>query len=183
MRPRRKRPKNDELLELARIRERLWELRRIWLAAADERLEAEHAAGRLLARELEDWKRAMRESGRAGEIHKGKPVEPRTPERVEAERVLTEARERERQALKRYHEEGEPTWEWRMRFRDFTAEDERRLVKLRGWPTDSYMQKVRESPGDLAQVRWTAADLAAWETTRARASAGSPDRARPPVNP
>ena len=110
MRPRRKRPKNDELLELARLKEHLWALERAWLAAADERLEAQHAEQRLLARELEDWKREMRESGQGG-LNRGKPVEPRSPERVDAERVLVEAAEREREALKRYHEAGEGNWE------------------------------------------------------------------------
>ena len=181
MRPRRKRPKNDELLELARIREHMWELQRIWLAAADERQEADRAAGRLLAREFEDWKREMRESGRGGEIYKGKPVEPRSAQRIEAERVLAEATEREREALKRCHDAGEGNWEWRKSFRDFTDEDQRRLVKLRGWPTDRYMDAMRKSPKDLAYVRWTGEDLAAWEAARAQAHAASSDPARPPV--
>ena len=112
MSPRRKRPKNDELLELVRIREHMWELQRIWLAAADERQEADRAAKRLLVRELEDWKREMRKSGRGGR-NRGIPVEPRSAERVEAERVLAEATEREREALKRSHEAGERNWEYR----------------------------------------------------------------------
>ena len=131
MRPRRKRPKNDELLELARLREHLWALQQAWVAAANERLEADRAEQRLLVRELEDWKRGIRESGRGGEIHKGKPVEPRSAERVEAERVLAETTEREREALKLYQEAGEESWERRMEFRDFTDEDERRPAKLR----------------------------------------------------
>ena len=182
MRPRRKRPKNDELLELARVHEHLWELQRTWLAAADDRLEAERAAERVLARELEDWRREMRNSGRAGEIHKGKPVEPRSAERIEAERLLADAKDRERRALQRHHEEGAETWNWRMGFRDFTTEDQQRLVKLRGWPTDRYMKEVRESPKDVAHARWSAEDLAAWETARAEASANLPDPSRPPVN-
>ena len=181
MRPRRKRPKNDELLDLARIRERQWELQRIWLAAKDERLEAQRAAERLLAREHEDWARRMRQSGRGGEIYRGKPVEPRSPERVEAERLLAEAKDREQQALTRYHEEGEGTWEWRMGFRDFTAEDQRRLVKLRRWPTDRYRAAMRESPRDLEFVRWATEDLAAWEAARAAARTASPDPSTPAV--
>ena len=159
MRPRRKRPKNDELLALVRLKEHLWALQRAWLAAADERREAQRAEQRLLARELEDWKREMRESGRSGEIYKGMPVEPRSAERVDAERVLAEATERE--ALTRYGEAAEETSERRMEFRDFTDEDQRRLVKLRGWPTDRYMDAMREDPKDLAFVRWTPDDLAA----------------------
>ena len=182
MRPRRKRPKNDELLELVVLKEHLWALERAWLAAADERREADRAARQLLAREFEDWRRGMRESGRSGEIHKGKPVEPRSAERVEVERVLAEATERERDALKRYHEAGEGNWEWRMSFRDFTAEDQRRLVKLRGWPTDRYMDAMREDPKDLAFVRWTTDDLASWEAARARARAASSDPATPPAD-
>lgn len=182
MRPRRKRPKNDELLELVRLKEHLWALQRAWLTAADERLEAQHAERRLLARELEDWKREMRESGRSGEIYKGMPVEPRSAERMDAERVLAEATEREREALKRCHEEGEGTWEWRMSFRDFTAEDQRRLVTLRGWPTDRYMDAMREDPKNLAYVRWTAEDLAAWEAARARARNSSSEPARSPAD-
>ena len=175
MRPRRKRPKNEELLELARSWERQWELDRIWHAAVDERVEAQRAAERLLVREHEHWARGMRESGRVGEIHKGEPVEPRSPERVEAERLLTEAKDREQQALRRCQEEGEETSEWCMGFRDFTAEGQRRLVKLRGWPTDRYIAAMRESPQDLTFVRWTTEDLAAWEAARAAARTASPD--------
>lgn len=123
----------------------------------------------------------MRESGCGGEIHKGKPVEPRSAERVEAERVLAEATKREREALKLYQDAGEESWERRMEFRDFTDEDERRLVKLRGWPTDRYMNEMRENPKDLAHVRWTAEDLAAWEAARAPGRTASSDPTRPPV--
>ena len=179
MRPRRKRPKNDELLELVVLKEHLWALQRAWLTAADERREAQHAKQRLVARELEDWKREMRESGRGG-MNRGKPAEPRSAERVEAERVLAEATEREHEALKRCHEAGEGNWEWRKSFRDFTDEDQRRLVKLRGWPTDRYMDAMRKNPKDLAFVRWTTDDLASWEAARARARNSSSDSARPP---
>ena len=178
MRPRRKRPKNDELPELARVREHLWALQQAWFAAANERLEADRAEQRLLARELEDWKRGMRESGRGGEIYKRKPLEPRSAERVEAERVLAEVTEREREALKRYQEASEESWERRMEFRDCTDEDERRFVKLRGWPTDRYMNAVRENPKDLAYVKGTAEDLAAWEAARAQGRTASSDPAR-----
>ena len=111
----------------------------------------------------------MRESGRGGEIYKGMPVEPRSAER-------------EREALKRYHDAGEGNWEWRMRFRDFTDEDQRRLVKLRGWPTDRAMDAMHEDPKHLAYVRWTAEDLAACEAARAQACTTSSDPARPPVD-
>ena len=181
MRTRRKRPKNDELLELVRLREPVWALQRAWLAAADERLQAQRAEQRLLARELEDWKREMRESGRRGKS-RGMPVEPRSAERVEAERVLAEATELEQEARTRYGEAAEETWERRMEFRDFTNEDERRLIKLRGWPSDRYMDAMRKDPKDLAYVRWTAEDLAAWEAARARARNSSSEPARTPAD-
>ena len=96
--------------------------------------------------------------------------------------VVGPATEREREALKRCHDAGEGNWEWRKSFRDFTDEDQRRLVKLRGWPTDHYMDAMRKSPKDLAYVRWTADDLAAWETARAEGRNSSSDPARPPVD-
>ena len=179
MRTRRKRPKNAELLELAQIRDRLDELWAVRDAAGDERQKAERAAERLIAREYEDWARGMRESGRGGEIYKGKPVEPRSAERVAAERVLGEAKERERQALRQYQQLADETWERRVEFRNFTAENQRRLVELRGWPTNRYMKGMRESPEDPAHARWSAEDLAACEAERAAAQARSPDPSRP----
>lgn len=161
MRSLRKRPNNRELLEIVRIREHVRALQRVWIAAANERLEAEYAEQRLLARELEDWEREMRESGRGGEIYRGMPVEPRSAERVEVERLLAEAKEREQEALARHGKASDESWERQIVFRDFTGEDERRLVKLRGWPSDRYMYGIREDPKDLACVRWTAEDLAA----------------------
>lgn len=58
----------------------------------------------------------------------------------------------------------------------------RRLVKLRGWPTDYYMNEMRENPKDLAHVNWTAEDLAAWEAARAQGRTASSDPARPPTD-
>ena len=152
MRSPRRRLKNAEVLELAQILDRLHELRGAWYATQEERWGAERSADTLLAKEYEEWARAMRESGRAAEIHRGKPVEPRTAARVEAEGRVAEAKEHEREALARYQEAQRETGERRVELRDFTAEDQRRLVKLRGWPTNRYMKGMRESPKDLAYV-------------------------------
>ena len=179
MRPRRKRPKNDELVELARIQDRLDELREAWYAAQDERREAERAVARLFARELEDWKRKMRESARASEIHRGMPVEPRSAERVEADEILEDAKERERQAHRPYQELIEETRNRGIELRWFTADDQRRLIALRGWPTDRYMKAMRENPKDLTFVRWNADDLAAWGAARAAALATSEEPSPP----
>ena len=43
------------------------------------------------------------------------------------------------------------------------------------------MKGMRESPKDLAYVRWSAEDLAAWEAARGAAHTRSPDPSRPPV--
>ena len=88
---RRKRPTNAELLELARIKDELDTLYEALDATRGERRDAERGAEKVQAAELDDWMRAMRESGRAHEIHKGMPVEPRSTERVEAERALAQA--------------------------------------------------------------------------------------------
>ena len=120
------------------------------------------------AREFEDWRRAMRESGRAHEIHKGKPVEPRSAERVEAEQAVAQAQAREADARRRAQVRGDETWEYVHTFRHLTEEDQRRLIRLRGWPTDRYMKcGARRSEESVARARWSDDDVAAWEAARA----------------
>ena len=167
MRTQRKRPKNAELLELARLKDELHALREALRAARSERQAAERAAEKVQAAELEDWRRAMRESGRAHEIHKGKLVEPRSAERVEAERAAAQAQAREADARRRVVERENETWEYRETFRELTGEDQRRLIRLRGWPTDGYVKAVREDPENPSRPRWSDDDVAAWEAARA----------------
>ena len=173
MRPRRTRPKNAELLELAWFQDRLDELRQALYAAQDERRDAERALERLFVREYEDWARTMRESRRAVEIHRGMPMDPASAERVKAEQVVEDAKRREREAHRPFQELAEEKRNRGLESRWFTAEDQRRLIALRGWPTDRYMKAMQENPEDLTFVRWNADDLAAWEVARAAALAAS----------
>ena len=174
---RRKRPKNAELLELARIQDEFYALDEALDAARAERRDAERRAEKVRAAEREDWTRAMRESGRAHEIHLGKPVEPRSAERVEAERAVAHAQAREEDAQRRFQEREDETWEFRNTFRHLTGQDQRRLIELRGWPTDRYMKAVREDPKNPSRPRWSEDDVAAWEAARARGRA--PQAPRP----
>ena len=111
----------------------------------------------------------MRESRRAHEIHKGKPVEPRSADLVEAERAVAQAQAREAEAGRRWRVLEDETWEYRNTFRHLTGEDQRRLMRLRGWPTDGYLQAVREDPKNPSRPRWSDDDVAAWEAARAMA--------------
>ena len=112
----------------------------------------------------------MRESGRAHEIHKGKPVEPplgragggragggaSAGTRGRGGSTLSGARGRDvgvPQHVQALHR----------------AEDQRRLIRLRGWPTDRYMKAVREDPKNPSRPRWSDDDVAAWEAARAAA--------------
>ena len=165
----RKRPGNAELLELARLQDELDALREVLDAARSETQDAERAAKTVQTAEVEDWMQAMRKSGRAHEIHKGKPVEPRSAERVEAERAVTQAQAREAEARRRCRTLEDETWEYRNTFRRFTAEDQRRLIRLRGWPTERYMKAVRSDPKNPSRPRWSDDDVAAWEAARAAA--------------
>ena len=165
---RRKRPTNAELLELARIQEELDALGEALDRARGKRQGAERRAQTVQAREFEDWRRAMRESGRAREIHMGKPVEPRSVERVEAERALAQAQAREADARRRSGDRGDETWEYVNTFRHLTGEDQRRLIRLRGWPTNRYMKAVREDPNNPSRPRWSNDDMTAWEAARAK---------------
>lgn len=166
---RRRRPTNAELLELARIQDQLDALWEVLSAARDERRDAERRAEKVRAREFEDWMRAMRESGRAAEIYKGKPVEPRSAERVEAEQAVALAQAREDDARRRFREIEDETWEYRNTFRHATLEDQRRLIQLRGWPTERYMKAVRADPKDPSRPRWSEDDVTAWVAARATA--------------
>ena len=163
----RKRPRNTELLELARLQDELDALWEALDAARSERQDAERRAEKVQAAEFEDWMRAMRESGRAHEIHKGKPVEPRSAELVEAERAVAQAQACEAVAGRRCRALEDETWEYRNTFRHLTGEDQRRLIRLRGWPTDRYMKAVREDPKNPSRPRWSDDDVAAWEAARA----------------
>ena len=165
---RRKRPTNAELLVLARIQDELAALGEALDRARGERQAAERRVQTVQAREFEDWRRAMRESGRAHEIHKGKPVEPRSVERVEAERTLAQAQAREADARRRSRDRVDETWAYVNTFRHLTGEDQRRLIRLRGWPTNGYMEAVREDPNNPSRPRWSDDDVTAWEAARAR---------------
>ncbi|MDD9981408.1 MAG: hypothetical protein OXU81_08650 [Gammaproteobacteria bacterium] len=164
----RKRPKNAELLKLARIEDEMDALRRAHDAARIERQDAERRAEKVQAREFEDWSRAMRESGRADRFHRGMPVEPRSAERVEAEQAVAQAQAREAEVGRRAGVRESETWECRNTFRHLTNEDQRRLIRLRGWPTERYIRAVREDPEDPSRPRWTDDDVAAWEAARAK---------------
>ena len=164
-----KRPKNAELLELARIQDELDAMREVFDAARSERQAAERRADQVQAAEFEDWRRAMRESGRAHEIHKGKLVEPRSAERVATERAVEQAQVRETVARRRSLERGEETSEYHNTFSHFTEEDQRRLIRLRGWPTDGYMKAVREDLKDPSRPRWSDDEVTAREAARATA--------------
>ena len=137
-----------------------------------ERQEAERRAEKVLVRELEDWKRARRESGRTHEIPRGMPLDPPSAERAEAEQAVAQAQAREAEVGRRAGVRESETWEYRNTFRHLTDEDQRRLIRLRGWPTERYMRAVREDPKDPSRPRWTDDDVAAWEA--ARAKGGSP---------
>ena len=165
---RRKRPRNAELLKLARIQDELDALGDALDAARGVRRDAERRAHKVTTREFEDWRRIMRESGRAHEIHKGMLVEPRSAERVEAERTVAQAQAREEEARRRSQERGDETWEYCNTFRHLTGQDQRRLIQRRGWPTDRYMKAVREDPKNPSRPRWSNDDVAAWEAARAR---------------
>ena len=162
----RKRPENAELLKLARTLDEMDALWRALDAARSDRQNAERRAEKVQAREFEDWRRAMRESGRAHEIHKGKPVEPRSAERVGAEEAVAQAQAREANVGRRAGVRESETWEYVHTFKHLTGEDQRRLIRLRGWPTERYMRAVREDPKDPSRPRWTDDDVAAWEAAR-----------------
>ena len=142
----RKRPGNAELLELVRLQDELDALREVLDAARSETQDAERAAKKAQTAKFEDWMRAMRESGRAHEIHKGKPVKPRSAERVETEQAVTQAQALEADARRRFVEREDETWKYLNTFRQLTAEDQRRLILLRGWPTERYTKAVRSDP-------------------------------------
>ena len=165
---RRKRPTNAELLELARIQEELDALGEALDRARGKRQGAERRAQTVQARELEDWRRAMRESGRAHEIHKGKPVEPRSVERVEAERALAQAQAREADARRRLSRPRGRDVGVRQHVQAPHGEDQRHLIRLRGWPTNRYMKAVREDPNNPSRPRWSNDDMTAWEAARAK---------------
>ena len=44
------------------------------------------------------------------------------------------------------------------------------------------MNEICENPKDLAHVKWTAEDLAAWEAARAQGRTVASDPARPPAD-
>ena len=165
---RRKRPANAELLTLARTIDEVDALYEVVRAARRERQDAERRAEKVLAAELKDWMRAMRESGRAHEIHKGMPVEPRSAERVQAEQAVAQAKAREKEARQRAGKRDGETWEFINTFRHLTEGDQRRLIRLRGWPTDRYRKAVREDPKNPSRPRWTEDDMTAWEAARAK---------------
>ena len=164
----RKRPTDGELLKLARTIDEVDALYEVVRAARRERQDAERVVRKVLAAERDDWMRAMRESGRGGEIYKGKPVEPRSAERVEAERALAEAKAREKEARQRAGKRDGETWEFINTFRHLTEGDQRRLIRLRGWPTDRYMKAVREAPKNPSRPRWTDDDVTTWEAACAK---------------
>ena len=164
----RKRPTNAELLKLARAIDEVDALYEVVRAARRERQDAEGVVRKVLAAELQDWMRAMRESGRAHEIHKGMPVEPRSAERVEAERALAQAKAREMEARQRAGKRDGETWEFINTFRHLTEGDQLRLIRLRGWPTERYMKAVREDPRNPSRPRWTDGDVTGWEAARAK---------------
>ena len=93
----------------------------------------------------------------------------RSPRLVEADRAAAEAQAPEADARRRFHEREDETWEYRNTFRHLTGEDQRRLIRLRGWPTDRYMKAVREDPKNPSRPRWSDDDVAAWEAARAMA--------------
>ena len=137
-------------------------------AARRVRQDAERAAEKVKAAEFKDWMRAMRESGRAHEIHKGMPVEPRSAERVQAEQAVAQAKARENEARQRAGKRDGETWEFINTFRHLTEGDQRRLIQLRGWPTERYMKAVREDPENPSGSRWSDDDVTAWEAARAK---------------
>ena len=165
---RRKRATNAELLELARIRDELDALYEVAEAARRERQDAERVAEKVRAAELGDWMRAMRESGRAHETHKGMPVEPRSAERVQAERAVAQAQAREADARRGAREREDETWEFINTFRHLTEGDQRRLIQLRGWPTERYMKAVRQDPKNPSRPNWSNDDVTAWEAAQAK---------------
>ena len=164
----RRRPTNAELLKLARIRDELDALYAALDVARSERQDAKRLVEKVQAAELDDWMRAMRESGRAHEIHKGMPVEPRSAERVQAEQALAQAKAREKEAGRRAGKRDGETWEFINTFRHLTEGDQRRLIRLRGWPTERYMRAVRQDPENRSGPRWSDDDVAAWEAARAK---------------
>ena len=164
----RKRPTNAELLELARIQDELDAPYEVADGARRERQDAERVVEKVQAAELKDWMRAMRESGRAHEIHKGMPVEPRSAERVQAEQALAQAKAREKEARQRAGKRDGETWEFINTFRHLTGGDQRRLIRLRGWPTERYMRAARQDPENRSGPRWNDDDVIAWEAARAK---------------
>ena len=164
----RNRPTNAELLKLARTIDEVDALYEVVRAARRERQDAERVVRKVLAAERDDWMRAMRESGRGDEIYKGKPVEPRSAERVEAERALAQSQAREKEARQRAGKRDGETWEFINTFRHLTEGDQRRLIGLRGWPTERYMRAVREDPENRSGPRWSDDDVTSWEAARAK---------------
>ena len=164
----RKRPTNAELLTLARTIDEVDALYEVVRATRGERQDAERRAEKVLAADLEDWMRARRETGRAHEIHKGMPIDPGSAELVEAERAVAQAKTREKEAGQRAGKRDGETWEFINTFRQLTEGDQRRLIRLRGWPTERYMRAVRQNPENRSGPRWSDDDVTAWEAARAK---------------
>ena len=91
--------------------------------------------------------------------------------------MLAEAKDRDnQQALRRYHDEGEETREWRMGFRDFTAEDHNASSSsAAGRPTATWQRCERAPRRFRLCVRWTTEDRAAWAPPRAAARSAVPN--------
>ena len=102
--------------------------------------------------------------GRSGDI----PLLPFLDPKLETERARVQAQAREKEARRGARERDGETWEFVNAFRHLTEGDQRRLIRLRGWPTERYMRAARQDPENRSGPRWSDDDVIAWEAARAK---------------